>query len=166
MTTRNMFGLLLLAIAPVALAQANANAQRPPRLLDCSRPWYPLVARAAQVHGSVKVLLTVQSGSVINARILDDRESPSLSRAKGVIDDTVTVTTSNYSVLAKQVGLLADATLANVRTWRFADTVNQHLPVTYTYSMNGRPAGQSKEKVHFSRTLDFTVTVRPPVLDE
>jgi hypothetical protein len=83
-----------------------------------------------------------------------------------MIDDTITPTNFCDSALQAPLGILADATLSNVRTWHFAPSVNQQLTVSYTYSMKGHPAEQPKEKVRVSRVLDVILTVRPPVLDE
>jgi hypothetical protein len=57
---------------------------------------------------------------------------------------------------------LETATVANLKTWRFAADVNGEFPVTYSYSIAGDETDNpTNPRVEMLPSLDVNITARP-----
>lgn len=53
-------------------------------------------------------------------------------------------------------------TVANLKTWQFATTVNDQFTVTYTYQISGEPTDNpTNPKIEMLPSLDVIITARP-----
>lgn len=93
---------------------------------------YPPIWRVAHLSGKVTVLVTVKNG-----RVLDVQTKSGDSH-------------------------LAIPTLTNIKSWRFADTVNEQFPVVFTYQIAGEPTDlPTNSEVEMLPSLDVNITARP-----
>ena len=93
---------------------------------------YPPVWRTAHLTGKVVVLVTVKDGRVVETKVKSGESH------------------------------LQVPTVANLKTWRFANTVNEQFTVTYTYQISGEPTdGPTNPKVEMLPSLDVNITARP-----
>jgi hypothetical protein len=110
----------------------SRDVQAPPILIGADLPTYPPIWRAAHLTGKVAVLVTVKNGRVVEAE-----------------------TKSGESHL-----LLP--TVGNIKSWRFADTVNERFGVIFTYQIAGEPTDvATNPRVEILPSLDVNITARP-----
>jgi hypothetical protein len=103
-----------------------------PILQGAALPVYPPIGQAAHITGKVVVELTVSGGKVASTEVKSG---------------------SRY---------LAGGTEANVKTWRFADDVNDTFTVMYTYAISGEETdGPTNPTVEMLPSLDVKITARP-----
>jgi TonB family protein len=113
---------IVLAFVACVLASALFAQQPPdPVLLSAQMPKYPVIARFARVTGDVEAAFTLDDGgNVASVHIVSGPP------------------------------LLADATQANIKTWKFKMPKNSGGPdreykTTFTYRFSGREVGGSDE---------------------
>ncbi|MGH9604422.1 MAG: hypothetical protein ACRD3N_01865 [Terracidiphilus sp.] len=132
-TIWNQFALgLLLAIPAFGQRRPAATSTELPILLDATLPAYPPIWRAAHLSGRVVVLVTVKQGRVAETDVKSGDPH------------------------------LRFPTIANLKTWRFDDSVNDQFTVTYTYQMSGEPTdGPTNPNVEMLPSLDVIIIARP-----
>jgi hypothetical protein len=123
---------LFLAVPMLAQNASATRAPGVPILLGAGLPIYPPVWRTAHLTGKVVVLVTVKDGRVVETNVKSGEPQ------------------------------LQTPTVANLKTWRFADAVNEQFTVTYTYQISGKPTdGPTNPKVEVLPSLDVNITARP-----
>jgi hypothetical protein len=116
----------------------NRATQEVPILQGSALPMYPPIAKAAHVTGKVTVRVTVKDGLIVQSDVLSEPAVASGGR------------------------LLEPATLANLKTWRFAADVTGAFTVTYTYEISGTETdAPTNAKVEMLPSLDVKITARP-----
>jgi hypothetical protein len=135
---------LVLCLIPVLAAPAHGQANSPevkvavPILQRASLPMYPPIAKAAHVTGKVIVRVTVKNGQIFKTDVLSQHDAVSGQR------------------------LLELPTIANLKTWRFASSVNATFTVNYTYEISGEETiDPTNAKVEILPSLDVTILSRP-----
>jgi hypothetical protein len=99
---------------------------------EAALPVYPPIGRAASVTGALIVAATISGGKVTNIDVKSGAR------------------------------LLVGGTVANLKTWRFADDVNGTLTVTYTYAISGEETDSlMNPTVEMLPSLDVNITSRP-----
>jgi hypothetical protein len=107
-------------------------SQNVPYLQEAALPGYPPIGRAASVTGRVIATVTISGGRVTNTEVKSGAH------------------------------LLVGGTVANLKTWRFADNVNGTLTVTYTYTISGDETDSLvNPTVEMLPSLDVNITSRP-----
>jgi TonB family protein len=103
-----------------------------PVLQGAALPVYPPIGRAASVTGKVIVEMTVSGGKVTGTEVKSGAR------------------------------MLADGTVANLQTWRFASDVSGKFTVTYTYAISGEATDSlMNPTVEMLPSLDVNITARP-----
>jgi TonB family protein len=112
-------------------------SQQVPILQAAEQPKYPPIAKAAHITGKVIVRVTVKEGQVVSTEVVSKLD-PGGQR------------------------FLETATVANLKTWRFAADVNGEFPVTYSYSIAGDETDNpTNPRVEMLPSLDVNITARP-----
>jgi hypothetical protein len=141
---RKTIGLLFLAVSPLAIAQTSAR-HTTPRLVSAELPYYPAIAAAAHVTGSVKVQISVAKGSVTDAVALSSEAKDNRGHA-----------------WANGIGILTAPTLSYVRTWKFDPDVTDSFSVVFTYDIGGTETDlPTNPAVSVSPNLDVSIVARP-----
>lgn len=123
---------LLFAVAMPGQSARQAQSPKVPILLRADLPTYPPVWQTAHLSGDVVVFVEVKDGRVVETDVKSG-ESP-----------------------------LQVPTVANLKTWQFATTVNDQFTVTYTYRISGEPTDNpTNPKVEMLPSLDVIITARP-----
>jgi hypothetical protein len=134
-TKLHIFALLLVGLMAVsASSQTPTNAAVPavPLLQGATLPIYPPICRAARITGKVVVAVTVSGGKVTGTEVKSG---------------------SRY---------LANGTVANLQTWRFASDVNGQFTVTFNYAITGDETDNpTNPTVEMLSSLDVNITARP-----
>lgn len=128
--------LTILAFVLALPAMGHARSTKPngaiPILLNAELPTYPPVWRTAHITGKVTALVTVRHGRVIKTQ----------------------VKSGNH--------FLRFPTIENLKSWRFAKTVNARFTVTFTFELAGTPTdAPTNPKVEILPSLDVMITGRP-----
>jgi outer membrane biosynthesis protein TonB len=107
-------------------------------LEEAALPTYPPIAKAAHITGVVMVRVTVKAGSVVETEV------------------------TSKPTMASGGRFLEFATLNNLKTWRFAATVNDAFTVSFRYEMAGTETEEpTNDKVEVLPSLDVRITARP-----
>jgi TonB family protein len=110
-----------------------SGAAHYPKLTHAELPLYPAIAWTAHITGTVKIEVTVDKGSVVDAQIKSDG-SPYLS----------------------------NPSLANVKTWQFQPEGHTTFSVTYVYKIAGEQTLLPENpRVELDLPRLVTVTARP-----
>jgi len=97
---------------------------------------YPPVARVAHIVGTVKVQVTVKDGVV-----------------------------SNTEVKSSAHQMLVDATIENIKNWRFHSYVNTTFTTKFVYQLAGKEQLLADPKIELQLPLLVKITTKPPLLD-
>lgn len=143
--------ILLLAIAAVATAQTAYF-----RIVRAELPWYPPLARAAMLGGTVNVEVTVRQGEVTEATFKSGAWINFRDRQP---------TERPFREEADVFRILVLPSIANVKTWRFANDPNGTFVATYIYKI-----GAFETKVPENPKIEFnfpkvTITTNPLSID-
>lgn len=123
---------LLLALPAMGQARSTKPNGSIPILLSANLPTYPPVWRTAHITGKVTALVTVRHGRVIETH----------------------VKSGNH--------FLRPPTIQNLKSWRFAKTVDAQFTVTFTFELAGSPTdAPTNPKVEILPSLDVIMTGRP-----
>lgn len=123
---------LSLAAPMLAQSASAARVPRAPILLGADLPIYPPVWRTAHLTGKVVVLVRIKNGRVVETDVKSGEPE------------------------------LQQPTVANLKTWRFADTVTEQFTVTYNYQISGKPTdAPTNPKVEMLPSLNVNITARP-----
>jgi hypothetical protein len=123
---------LLLAVPMLGQNISAAHVPTVPILLGADLPTYPPVWRVAHLTGKVVVLVTIKDGRVVETTVKSGETHLQLP------------------------------TVANLKTWRFAKTVNKQFVVTYTYQISGAPTDDpTNPKVEILPSLNVNITASP-----
>ena len=82
-----------------------------PRILSALMPTYPHFARFGGIEGAVEIRVTIRDGVVTETQVLSGER------------------------------ILADDTLKNIRSWRFAEKANSSFVTRFVYELERREAG-------------------------
>jgi|SRR6185437_3180013 len=123
---------LILALLLAVPGFAQASSSETAILERATIPWYPPIARAANITGRVVVKITVNAGKVTNTEVISG---------------------NHY---------LALGTVANLNTWRFQNDVYGTFTITYNYSISGEETlSPTNPRVEILPSLDVNITVQP-----
>ena len=130
--------LVFLIFAGSALGQSTvgtplSGAAHYPKLTHAELPLYPAIAWTAHITGTVKIEVTVDKGSVVDAQLQSD-SSPYIS----------------------------NPSLANIKTWQFQPEGRTTFSVTYVYKIAGEQTLLPENpRVELDLPRLVTVTARP-----
>lgn len=120
-----------------------------PQVVGAHLPLYPPIAWALHLTGAVKILVTVEKGNVVTAKI-----------------ESIAIKTVNGGPLnekgKEKVGLLLSTpSVANVKTWKFVSSASATFAVVYVYRIAGKPTALPQAPhVDFDLPM-ITVTAKP-----
>lgn len=156
MSTRIIVVLLLLAAPVLAQSTADKGTAEPkhyPELIQAEVPLYPPIALAAHISGTVEVQVTVDKGSVADARV----KSVDIH-----IADPENRTVYDAQAKSRVSPLLSRPSVANVKTWRFKPEARATFVATYVYRIEGEQTVLPENpKVELDLPLSVTITARP-----
>jgi hypothetical protein len=133
-----LIGISLLAVLAAGQTAPRAAAPAVAILEEAALPTYPPIAKAAHITGVVMVRVTVKAGSVVETEV------------------------TSKPTMASGGRFLEFATLNNLKTWRFAATVNDAFTVSFRYEMAGTETEEpTNDKVEVLPSLDVRITARP-----
>ena len=139
---------MFLALPVACFAQVNSSqpSHGVPRLISADLPRYPPIAEAAHVTGRVTVRVTIESGKVAKAEIINAE-----------------VRNGSQILLPKTGSLwLSTPTEENLKSWRFDSSVTDVFVVNYIYEISGTETDNpTNPKVEILPSLDVTITARP-----
>jgi len=121
-------GIKLLTVVAVATAMTSTEGVHYPTVIAGEIPLYPSLARTAHITGTVRILLAVKDGSIINADVKSAEVQVTDPSHRAVYDDKA------RAIASRQ---LSEPSVANVKTWRFEPGSNASLTVTYIYRIEG-----------------------------
>jgi TonB family protein len=98
-------------------------------------PKYPQLARVARVFGTVEVEVTVKGGTVVNTEV---KSGPKL---------------------------LAQATMDNIKSWRFQPDVNTIFTTKFKYQIETKRPLQTDPQIELQLPYSVTITTVPPIID-
>ena len=117
-------------------ASTRTTGDELPSVSHADVPLYPPMARIAGISGTVQVEVTVKNGVVANTEL----KSPAPP-------------------------ILANATLENLKTWRFASDANATFLVTYIYEIeNEVTAAPGNPRIEMQLPSLIKITAEPPKL--
>jgi hypothetical protein len=123
--------LLVTSLCTDVIQAQGANNLQYLVVVQGDLPLYPAVARTARVSGSVRVEVTVKDGEVTAAEVLSGHP------------------------------LLAPPTAKNIKTWKFAKTVNAKFITTFRYRLEkAEDPETSNPKIELELPILVTVTAR------
>ncbi len=152
---KSMLSLLLYLVAPASIQTGNGQAllakspsyavaeiagpqdqSHPDLSLEhADVPFYPPVARAGRIAGTVEVVAIVRDGLVTDAQA-----------------------TSGAAILAK-------AATENVKTWRFHRWVNARFSTKFIYRIETGKQAPTNSRVELELPNQAVITTVPPLLD-
>jgi outer membrane biosynthesis protein TonB len=106
------------------------------RLLHAEVPIYPQLARVTRVSGTVEVQVTISNGAVDNTKVKSG------------------------------AAVLAHATEENIKSWRFAESVNTTLTAKFIYQLDKRKRSyRQNPRVELELPFKATITSSPVLGD-
>lgn len=138
---------------PIVFLAITARAQttgRYPALIHADLPFYPPIARAVHISGTVEIGIVVEKGAVVNAQV-----------------KSVVIVSHNGPPLTeegkKKVGLyLSNPALANIKSWQFDSEERATFDVKYVYQIESEQT-DSPEDLNVEVNLPFVKVTVPPL---
>ena len=137
--------LLLVPLSGIAQSTSSQPAPAPPLLIMADLPSYPAIAKAAHITGWLRMRIVVAKGKIEKVDVL----------ATEARDD-------RSHVFSNGSRLLTEPTLEKLKSWRFQQSADKTLVVTYTYNISGTETDETTNpKVETLPSLNVTVNARP-----
>jgi hypothetical protein len=155
-----MFARILVAfffaVSTFGQSTAEAPSAEPthyPNLIRAELPLYPPLPWTAHISGTIKILITVDKGSVVDAQVKSFQIQITDPQNHAVYDSRAKTNASRY---------LSDPSLANLKTWQFRAEDRATFLVTYVYEIEGEETALPENpKVELDLPRLVKVTARP-----
>jgi len=120
--------LVLVGLSQIATEPRGSEPSHYPKLIHADVPFYPALARIAHITGEIRILVTVENGSVTDAQIKSAEVQVTDPSHQAVYDSRATAVASRQ---------LSEPSLTNLKTWRFEPEPSTSFVVTYVYTIEG-----------------------------
>jgi len=165
MSTRILITVLVLAVSAAGQGTGNAPTAETthyPNLIHAEMPLYPPAARAAHISGTIEVQVTVENGLVSDAQV---------KSADIQVTDPEHRTVYDAAARSRVAPMLANPSLANVKTWQFQPEGRATFTVTYVYQLESdrKPLPENENpKIELDLPRLVKITARPfkPTCDD